>query len=101
MTKEDLIKLIELRFHGNEDGIDLILDMINNPRLTKLTAQEEKAFYLGLAKEAFYLGFSISREGFNAEYPYKCFLDKEAIDPRLEEDWAGLRDKILKREGIV
>ena len=61
----------------------------------------EKAFYLKLAKEAFYLGFSISREGFNAEYPYKCFLDGEKIDPRLEEDWAELRDKILKDEGII
>jgi hypothetical protein len=49
-------------------------------------------------EKAFYLGFNISREGFNAEYPYDGF--KDSSDPRLDMDWIVHRDVVLKDGGL-
>ena len=49
-------------------------------------------------EKAFYLGFSISGEGFNAEYPYDG--RKDSTDPRLDMSWIVLRDRILKDGGL-
>lgn len=51
----------------------------------------------GLFREAFFLGFAVTREGFNAECPYEHLAPAKLVSPKGTHRWASteeLRDKM-------